>query len=661
MVFRWLVAMKHRSKYVVFLMCALGVGYGHSPRLWAQSSQKTSLEFKRRMRLLQERLKSSDRWTRIAAIWALGELGKKWPQACAPLVEALADPDKKARKEALGALRRIGSPAMVYLQKGLEKNSWRIRSHCAYLLGRLAPLSRGSVPRLIELLDDSSPKVRLRAIYALGKMGKYAQKSVDKLLSLLKNSNSIRLQKALLRALGRIAPSSPKVALAILPFFRHQDTSLSRLAQWSLARLGKVSVPFLLPYLQKGKDRDLCLKALAVFAELGKEAKGALYPLTQLLERKDPSLRGAAIRALEAIGPEAAEGLAKAFATSSSPMVQMEIARLLGKIPRRAHVACPALLNALAQQQEGVRQAAMEALVKIRCLQDLKVALKRPAIQRRVVIILARIGPPAAPLARDLVEILPRSPLSSRRLILQAIGKMGRAAFLAAPKLVKFLSEKDIQKEVAYALAQIASPDPAVIAALIRAYPSCTFRARFELARAFCRIENQDFLVIPALLMAMGDKQKMVRRLAARGLQQRREFSYSHLPMLKKLLQTKDPVVRQTAIWAAASLGPKSVEIVRQGLKDPHWQVRWQTLRSLEEWGEDASAAIYDILPLLEDTHPRVQWEALHLWPKLGPKSVHGIPILRRLAQTSKSPKLQSYARICLRLIQQRYKTKKKK
>jgi len=92
---------------------------------------------------------------RVHAIWALGQIGRKIPDAILPLREFLQDPTSE------------------------------VRAQTAKILGELA--DRESAARLIELLNDAEPRVAFFAAQSLGKLQQPS--AVPALLELLRTNN----------------------------------------------------------------------------------------------------------------------------------------------------------------------------------------------------------------------------------------------------------------------------------------------------------------------------------------------------------------------------------------------------------------------------------------------------------------------------------------
>jgi HEAT repeat protein len=116
------------------------------------------------------------------------------------LLEALAHPNPALRIEAVDEIGRRGDPrALIPLLKLLRDEVGDVRSHAAEALRVLG--DERAVPFLSRALEDSDATVRCRALLALGDLaGKYVLPTVHRMLS----DPSVVVRAAAVRALGEI-------------------------------------------------------------------------------------------------------------------------------------------------------------------------------------------------------------------------------------------------------------------------------------------------------------------------------------------------------------------------------------------------------------------------------------------------------------------------
>jgi HEAT repeat protein len=67
---------------------------------------------------------------------------------------------------------------------------------------------------------------------------------------------------------------------------------------------------------------------------------------------------------------------------------------------------------------------------------------------------------------------------------------------------------------------------------------------------------------------------------------------------------------RFASYQALIAMGKTAVPAIREGLRDPHWQVRRWAAMCLDQVADEE--ALVDLVPLLTDPHPKVRLWAVH-------------------------------------------------
>ena len=133
-------------------------------------------------------LSSSDSLERRLAAHALAEIGRRAPEAVAPLTEALRDSESFVRVWAAAALARVEPehpdviPALV---AGTRDGISFVRSLAVWHLGRLGPRHPGievALPDLHELLNDNDPSVSAREPRGQGRTARGTEVSLGLLM-----------------------------------------------------------------------------------------------------------------------------------------------------------------------------------------------------------------------------------------------------------------------------------------------------------------------------------------------------------------------------------------------------------------------------------------------------------------------------------------------
>jgi HEAT repeat protein len=219
--------------------------------------------------------------------------------------------------------------------------------------------------------------------------------------------------------------------------------------------------------------------------------QGAVEPLRQLLDDESDrswAIRGAAIDALAAIGPNAkpAEArLRRVMAEEGRCGHRCAAACALWKISGDADAMLPTLLKEL---KEG-------------CAQD-------------SAWILAQIGPAAKAAVPALTEALEQGDKSDRAAAAEALGKMGADAKPAVPALVKALGDDSVRSSAAEALGRIGPAARDAVPDLERVVR--TGVASLSAIEALGRIG--DPRAVDTLIAALADENRYVRQSAAEAL-----------------------------------------------------------------------------------------------------------------------------------------------
>ena len=84
---------------------------------------------------------------RYSAARKLSHMGPAAASAVPALVKALEDPDRQVQKEAMLALRSIGSPAVPALIGALKHNDPGVREEAVLALGKMGSAAHRAIPR----------------------------------------------------------------------------------------------------------------------------------------------------------------------------------------------------------------------------------------------------------------------------------------------------------------------------------------------------------------------------------------------------------------------------------------------------------------------------------------------------------------------------------
>jgi HEAT repeat protein len=239
----------------------------------------------------------------------LAMIGEPAVPALVPLVASSGD---QVRTVVTPILVEIGKPSVLPLSDLLGMKGEALHIRVLDILGKLGPTSRPSLPALIRTLRDDAPSVRRSAVEVIGRIGEGAREAVPSLLEMLKDEVPYVARSAVSAAAG-IDPSNPSIGPALATCLKETDDPLSRIVFAStLARIdpgNDAPIGVILDALsethQSGDYQySVRLAALRSLAELGPRAREAAPVLNALLATADGAIREAALEALNRIRGE---------------------------------------------------------------------------------------------------------------------------------------------------------------------------------------------------------------------------------------------------------------------------------------------------------------------------------------------------------------------
>lgn len=227
-------------------------------------------------------------------------------------------------------------PPSFYIQQ-LTDSDINVRRRAAYVLGRINAPAETAVPALVEALKDGRMEMRWYAIDALGRFGPDAAPAVEAIIKALKSKNAeLAGYETVLRrgarSLGNIGPAA-EAAVPVLEEALSAGDALYRIAAAeALWRIARHEQA--IPVLTEELQSDDARAAFAAALALGElpdAGDRAIGPLVRALAHEDADVRQAAVDALVRIGPPAIEPLSK-YVAKNQPVGRDDAARALGMI-----------------------------------------------------------------------------------------------------------------------------------------------------------------------------------------------------------------------------------------------------------------------------------------------------------------------------------------
>jgi HEAT repeat protein len=523
------------------------------------------------------------------AATALGLIGAPAANPAAPdLVAVLGDDDKELRIAAHHALVRIGAPAVPALAADLPGADLRRWYSISVALGKIGPDAKGAVPALTAGLKHDDKGVRVLAVQALakiepgneslkpllgeavpalaevlrqqdgglrawaaqslGSIGPDARGAEPALTAALADSDGA-VRAAAADALGRIGPREAAAFTGLVAAQCDAGEAVRAAARGSLTRLGKAAVPALVDSL-KDPSAEVRAASAESLGRIGADAVPDLMPATRAADER---VRRGAVTALAKAGPAARPAvpwLVRALEDQDRE-VRLGSARALGVVKPDKPAAAEALLKRIHDPDEGFCAACRDALV----------AIGRGS---------------AGPLA----GALKGGDGATRRTAAELLRKIGSEAGEAVPALCAAARDADVQVRVAALTAlrdvvtvpgegRLAAAGESALEALAGGLRDADGEVRIAAHLGMIRLGSRS---APALGAALGEKEPVVRRLAAETLGKLGPEARPAAPDLVAALRDADAEVRDGAAFALEALDPElgaAVRALRQALAAP--------------------------------------------------------------------------------------------
>ena len=194
--------------------------------------------------------------------------------------------------------------------------------------------------------------------------------------------------------------------------------------------------------------------------------------------------------------------------------------------------------------------------------------------------------------------------------------------------------DPQLRFDVAWALFNNGAPaEQALIGGLIAGLD--TKYSRGLAANAIGRIGRPARAAVPRLAALLADEDALCRADAARALVTMRQYAQEAVPALARLLGGRDEQCRYLAADALASIGPgasAAVPALSAAINDPDEMCRRSAVQALGSIGPGAVAAVPALMTLLRDPENACYEDAAAALGKIGPAAVAAVPALRALA-----------------------------
>ncbi len=463
-------------------------------------------------------------------------------------------------------------------------------------LDALGPQAGAAAPALIELLSQNNEDVRLASALALGKIGPAAVEPLTTLLdakyAMPKNLKQI---DAFIKNLGS-------------DNFKERD-----LARRELETIGYRAIPVLEELISKKTDVETIRRAEDIIKTIRGSA-GTRYYLVWSLAFNGPAAKSATPTVLKALNDPSAD-------------VRRKAAYTLGIIDAEPALVVDALVQALGDSDNDVREMAKEALPKMskaavpvlmKALKSDKSDFKAMAIQ-----ILGKCGAEATPAISELTAILNANlPVSGPAAeALSGIGVPALKSLIDAAGN----SNVNVRGLAVNALHRIGAP---AVPAFVDLLGAKNVDVQRQAAALLGGMQVQDKSVVIALGFATGDKDFQVRFNSLQSLRQMGGSAKLAEPYVVALLTDLDPQIRVNAFHTLTGLGVDPRPGLKKALSHPDLKTRITTASLMTELNLEVELAAPILLEGLKQKDEALKMQAVHSLALRGLRSDEVLPIL---------------------------------
>src|SRR4030095_14517836 len=318
----------------------------------------------------------------------------------------------------------------------LETGDVATRRDASYYLMKLGPKAKDALPVLIKALDDQDKQVWSNSVSAIAAIGPEAKEAIPALIDDLdskrgRGQRGFDKNQALVRSAYALTRIGPAAIPPLIQALGGDDTPLRAGAAKALGGMGpaaKEAIPALISNL-KHADNDVQREGIEALVLIGADAK---TPVIAALSSKESRERSAASMTLAGMGrsaQDAAPAMFDQLDKETDVTVRVSLLTALPKIGAEPKTLVPRLIDALKDQNDSIRHAAINGLLSF------------PSARKEIVDSLTA-------LLRD-----PNKDMSQRAAYV--VGRFGVAAASAVPVLLEIIAKQS-------------PPDPVFIDALVQ-------------------------------------------------------------------------------------------------------------------------------------------------------------------------------------------------
>lgn len=629
---------------------------------------------------------------RAAACAALPQIDPQDSHVRRAVLAAVRDKDRDVRVEAFDAAVTLAPHdpgALAALSRALL-----VTEDARPAASALLCMGEPGIDALSKVLERAPEATRAAAAEALGCIGPTAARTLPVLLKALKRERDGKVQATMTLAAARIAPRDAAVLEVLAERLEllgdKKEHEMQATETRVLMAAGEAGVPALRNALHSRGDR-VRLLAVQILSKLP-ASPDIVRDLVARAQDKDASVRQAAIKALDAYGPAAADARNALNAVAQSEqdpeirrlaeLAALNVARVAGTPRHRSTLESrpdAELVTLLRDPAPAIRQEAAEVLrtrtedsasvatALVEALDDLDERVRVAAARS-----LVRFGKYARVALGKLTEWLESDNADVRKAALAALAGMGADAKPALPAIVATATspsiedDKELAKFVSIVLRAIG---PDAVPALVAELKSEDAKMRARAARALGAMEAVAATAVPdlielsksavdsdgeagfAALQAIGpvayhmSVEYLVRTLRGDSFAERRKWAARAfwdikapdetsraLEALSMALLDEDDSVCRAAHGALARIGSPALPKLREMLKLGEGEAPYWAVRVLARMKADPEEVIPRLIELTQPgKRPVERGTAAELMGEYAPARPEIIPPLLRV------------------------------
>lgn len=584
-------------------------------------------------------LSGEDTPLRQGAAQALGKMGSAAHDAIPALIGNLGAKDSELQNAVIGALIEFGPASVRPVADCLGSPDAQVRQTAVRTLSGLGKLASATAARLLDLArSDPDTAVRAAAYPALIRIGASREAAVPLLVEALRAPDEM-VRHAASNALAQVRPLAPAVS-ALQAALNDPDPKMRDRAAHVLSLMGAEAAP-------AGPALLACAKAApddAEFTDAISQIGEAMLPLLlkELSSGADPTREEWVFRTLRNMGAAAKPALLAGLTSPQAP-IRAAAAQALADLPIDSPATIQALSGLLADTDPSVRASALRSLATVRTQREsmrpkLEAALDdaAPEVRKAAAAGLASMGAVEKIAVPGLIDLLSDKDAGTQLAAMRALGDRAAGAEAAVPLLTADLDKPALQSAAAETLGKIGAPSEPAAGRLLELARGKDREVKIAALSALSGIGRPADQIGPVAYEALKSDDREIRLAALQVVAKVEQDEAKLLPILLKALKEESGRVRRVAAIGLRGLGEKASAAVPELIpmldRDLERQTAIDTLKAIHV------RDLPSLLTVLNNKDPKVRAFACESLGDLGAGAREAVPVLEAKAQNDSEP-----------------------